>query len=63
LGLAYSLPPGLIPGAKGAALTLGYRNQVLATQQFRVAINDTVSRSTDLRDTTEGMTVGLSVSF
>lgn len=67
VGVAYSFnPSGVLPGAKAAALTIGYRNQVLATQGFKIpldASNAGPTRSTDLRDTTEGLTLGLSASF
>ncbi|MBL0086763.1 MAG: hypothetical protein IPP44_08770 [Ideonella sp.] len=67
LGLAYSLSPGkLWPQAKAVALTAGYRSQVLSTSGFRIALdtsNASASRGTKLRDTTEGLTLGLSLSF
>lgn len=67
VGVAYGFnPSGVLPGAKAAALTIGYRNQVLATQGFRIPLdagNSSQTRSTDLRDTTEGLTLGLSASF
>lgn len=67
VGVAYSLNPGsLVPGAKAMALTAGYRNQVLATKGFKVPLSTTNSslyRSTDLRDTTEGFTLGFTLSF
>jgi hypothetical protein len=67
VGVAYGFnPSGVLPGAKAAALTIGYRNQVLATQGFKIPLsagNASQTRSTDLRDTTEGLTLGLSASF
>lgn len=67
VGLAYSIDTrSMMPSAKGLALTLGYRSQVLATQDYRLRLSTTSStpnRSTQLRDTTEGLTLGVSVSF
>lgn len=67
VGVAYSLgQAGLIPGTKAVALTAGYRNQVLATKGFKIPLSTTdasLSRSTDLRDTTEGFTLGVTMSF
>ncbi len=63
VGLAYALRSALVPAAKGAVLTFGYRNQVLATQDFRIGVERARTRPTDLRDTTEGMTLGFSLSF
>lgn len=67
LGLAYSLNPGpLGPTVKAATLTAGYRSQVLSTTGFGIALdpsNPSISRSTKLRDTTEGLTLGLSLTF
>jgi hypothetical protein len=64
VGLAYSFDMrDSMPVAKGLTLTLGYRNQVLATKDFRIATGGGQSRATELRDTTEGLTLGLSASF
>lgn len=67
VGVAYSIDvSSLLPGAKGMAITLGYRNQVLNTKDFSVRVSDVnpaLQRNTDLRDTTEGLALGVSVSF
>jgi len=67
IGLAYSFDiRSTIPSAKALTATVGYRNQVLATKDFRVGLSPTnrnLNRGTDLRDTTEGFSFGLSISF
>ncbi|WP_374438536.1 hypothetical protein [Inhella sp.] len=60
-GLAYSFEG--VGAAKAMTLTLGYRSQVLATDGFRIALSPTTNRPTELRDTTEGLALGLSLSF
>jgi len=60
-GLAYSFEG--MGAAKAMSLTLGYRSQVLATDGFRIALSPSTSRATELRDTTEGLALGLSMSF
>lgn len=64
VGIAYPLI-GLIPGSKATTLTMGYRNQVLATKGYSLSsgVVGQPNRSTELRDTTEGLTIGISVSF
>ncbi len=67
IGIAYSFDiKATIPSAKALTATLGYRNQTLATKNFAVGItgsNPALSRSTQLRDNTEGLALGLSVTF
>jgi hypothetical protein len=67
VGLAYSFDAkAIFPSAKALTATLGYRNQTLAAQNFAVGTNfyaPTQSRSTELRDNTEGLSLGLSVTF
>jgi hypothetical protein len=64
VGLAYALDlRDRMPSARALTLTAGYRHQVLATQDYRISTGANQSRATELRDTTEGLTVGLSVSF
>lgn len=67
IGLAYSFDiRSTIPSAKALTATVGYRNQVLATKDFRVELDPVkknLNRGTDLRDTTEGFSFGLSISF
>lgn len=60
-GLAYSFEG--IAGARSLSLTLGYRSQVLATGAYRIALSPSSSRATELRDTTEGLALGLSLSY
>jgi len=67
IGIAYSFnPSSIISSAKAMTATLGYRSQTLATQGFAVgtdANHPALSRNTELRDNTEGLVLGLSVSF
>lgn len=65
VGLAYSFDAKSIsPALKAMTATIGYRSQVLTTKDFRLRTSDgRHSRATDLRDTTEGLSLGLSVSF
>ena len=60
-GLAYSFEG--MGAAKAMSVTLGYRNQVLATGGYRIATGPSATRATELRDTTEGLALGLSMSF
>lgn len=67
IGLAYSFDAkSFFPSAKALTATVGYRNQTLATQDFAVGTDfysPAKSRSTELRDNTEGLSLGLSVTF
>lgn len=70
IGVAYSFDTTSMPQAKAVTATLGYRSQVLATKGYHVGVSTANAaatiwntRSTDLRDTTEGLSLGLSVSF
>jgi len=67
VGLAYSFDAkSIFPSAKALTATLGYRNQTISTQNFAVGVdanNPSRSRSTELRDNTEGLSLGLSVTF
>jgi hypothetical protein len=67
IGIAYSFNvSSMFPSAKAMTASLGYRSQTLATQGFAVGIdanNPALSRSTELRDNTEGFALGLSISF
>lgn len=67
VGVAYSFDvKSFISAAKAMTATLGYRNQTLATQGFAVGTDATkpaLSRSTELRDNTEGLVLGMSLTF
>lgn len=67
VGIAYSFDVNsLFPGAKAMTATLGYRSQTLATQGFAVGTDPakpTQSRSTELRDNTEGIVLGINITF
>lgn len=67
VGIAYSFDVrSAWPSAKAMTATLGYRSQTLATQGFAVGIDAnkaSQSRSTELRDNTEGLALGVSISF
>ncbi len=67
VGIAYSFDVrSALPAAKAVTLTLGYRSQVLDTKAYRVALTTVANgptRSAELRDTTEGLALGLSASF
>jgi hypothetical protein len=67
VGVAYSFDvKSLFPSAKAMTATLGYRSQTLATQGFAVGLdvnNPSKMRSTELRDNTEGLALGVSITF
>jgi hypothetical protein len=67
VGFAYSFDAkAIMPAAKAITATVGYRNQTLATKDFAVGTDVTApskSRSTELRDNTEGLSFGLSLTF
>ena len=67
VGIAYSFDiKSVIPTAKAMTATLGYRNQTIAVKDFAAEIGPAVpgqSRPTELRDNTEGLALGLSISF
>ena len=67
VGVAYSFDVrSSFPSLRALTATLGYRSQTLATRGFAVgtdANKPSASRSTELRDNTEGLALGLSVSF
>lgn len=63
VGLAYAFDVrASMPGMKSLVATLGYRNQVIATNA-QIRDTPTTSRGTELRDTTEGLTLGLTAVF
>lgn len=63
IGLAYAFDVrASMPGMKSLVATLGYRNQVIATDA-QIRDTPTTSRGTELRDTTEGLTLGLTAVF
>lgn len=67
VGIAYSFDVRQsMPSVRSLAATVGYRSQVLATQDYKIRISDAPprpTRETDLRDTTEGLAFGVSMSF
>jgi len=67
VGVAYSFDVrSFMPSAKAMTGTVGYRNQTLVTKDFAVGLDanrPSQSRSTELRDNTEGLSLGLSLTF
>lgn len=63
VGIAYAFDVrASMPGVKSLVATLGYRNQIIATNA-QIRYTPTTSRGTELRDTTEGLTLGLTAVF
>ncbi len=63
VGIAYAFDVrASMPGVKSLVATFGYRSQVIATKAD-LRDTPTTTRSTELRDTTEGLTLGLTAVF
>ncbi len=67
IGLAYSIDArSYIASSKALTATFGYRSQTLATKKFAVGtsyFDPAKSRLTELRDNTEGLSVGINLTF
>lgn len=67
IGIAYSFDvKSFLPSAKAITANAGYRSQTLATQNFAVGLDvnrPAQMRATELRDNTEGLAFGVSITF